>query len=318
MVDVVKVDSSNLDSRKWLEEKSLSSSMPHYWSSVINPQIKILVFVRSIREGNFHLYLQSLRFFALDHTNYARRLTTHVFDPISLPTTRPDVYQQMLKGFFNFAKAKRPFSRMTLDQVQEQSNKIVKGFGGIASLLKTQDESALIRSEVARTASEFKDSLYNQDASSSSTKHHEDNEKFRQKFDRDVESVYQAIPCNPFEMASLSTINNSAPFPQSVSDQLKQVLSTGERQVKVFIQDRLLMHKTSITEKISKNKFPLLSIGSSKSTSLNLGVLFMNKLRSAVDHRPARAEELFREEFYGIPHCFSVDCTDEMIMEARV
>ena len=78
------------------------------------------------------------------------------------------------------------------------------------------------------------------------------------------------------------------------------------------------MHKTSITEKISKNKFPLLSIGSSKSTSLNLGVLFMNKLRSAVDHRPARAEELFREEFYGIPHCFSVDCTDEMIMEARV
>ena len=54
------------------------------------------------------------------------------------------------------------------------------------------------------------------------------------------------------------------------------------------------------------------------STSLNLGVLFMNKLRSAVDHRPARAEELFREEFYGIPHCFSVDCTDEMIMEARV
>ena len=113
-------------------------------------------------------------------------------------------------------------------------------------------------------------------------------------------------------MASLSTINNSAPFPQSVSDQLKQVLSTGERQVKVFIQDRLLMHKTSITEKISKNKFPLLSIGSSKSTSINLGVPFMNKLRSAVEHRPARADELFREELYGIPHCFSVDCTEEM------
>ena len=84
-------------------------------------------------------------------------------------------------------------------------------------------------------------------------------------------------------MASLSTINNSAPFPQSLSDQLKQVLSTGEKQVKAFIQDRLLMQKTSITEKISKNKFPLLSIGSSKSTSINLGVPFMNKLRSAVD-----------------------------------
>ena len=130
---------------------------------------------------------------------------------------------------------------MVLDQVQEQSNKIVKGFGGAVSLLKTQDKSALISSEVAKIVSEFKDSLYNQDASSSSAKHHEDNEKFRQKFDRDVESVHQAIPCNPFEMASLSTINNSTPFPQSVSDQLKQVLSTEERQVKVFIQDSLLM-----------------------------------------------------------------------------
>ena len=240
-----------------------------------------------------------------------------MFDLISLPITHPDVYQQMLKGFFSFAKTKRPFSRMALDQIHEQNNKIIKGVGGATSLLNTQDESALIRwetcgPEVARIVSEFEDSLYNQDASSSAAKHHEDNEKFRQKFNRDVESVYQAIPCNPVEMASLSTINNSAPFPQSVSDQLKQVLSTGERQVKVFIQDRLLMQKTSITEKISKNKFPLLSTGSSKSTSINLGVPFMNKLRSAVEHRPARADELFREELYGIQHCSSVDCTDEM------
>ena len=137
-------------------------------------------------------------------------------------------------------------------------------------------------------------------------------EKFRPKFNRDVVSVYQAIPCNTFQMASLSIINNSAPFPQSVSDELKQVLSTGEGQVKEFIQDRLLMQKTAITEKISKNKFPLLSIGLSNSTYINLGVPSMNKLRSAVEHRPTGADELFREELYGIPHCFSVHCTDEM------
>ena len=149
-----------------------------------------------------------------------------MFDLISLPITHPDVYQQMLKGFFSFAKTKRPFSRMALGQVHEQNNKIIKGVGGATSLLNTQDESALIRwetcgPEVARIVSEFEDSLYNQDASSSAAKHHEDKEKFRQKFNRDVESVYQAIPCNPFEMASLSTINNSAPFPQSVANQLK-------------------------------------------------------------------------------------------------
>ena len=265
MVDAVKADGSTLDPWKWLREKSLSSSMAHHWSLVINLQIERLVFVRSIREGNFHLYVQSLKnllkcFFVLDHTNYASWLTIHVFHLISLPTTHPDFYQQMLKGFFSFAKAKRPFSRMALDQVHVQNNKIIKGVGGATSLLNTQDESVLIRwetcgAEVARIVSEFEDSLYNQNASSRTAKQHEDNGKFKQKFNRDVESVYQAIPCNPFEMASLSTINNSAPFPQSVSDQLKQVLSTGERQVKVFIQDRLLMQKTTIQKKSVRTSF---------------------------------------------------------------
>ena len=96
----------------------------------------------------------------------------------------------------------------------------------------------------------------------------------RQKFNRDVESVYQAIPCNNFKMASWSKLNSSAPFPQSVSDQLKQVLFTGERKVTVFLPDRLLMQKTAVKKKISKNKFTLLKIGWTKSTSINLGVPF--------------------------------------------
>ena len=57
---------------------------------------------------------------------------------------------------------------------------------------------------------------------------------------------------------------------------MKQVLSTGESQVQVFIQDRLLMQRTAITGKINKNKFPLISIGSPKNTSINLGVPFIN------------------------------------------
>ena len=61
LVDAVRADGSTLDPWKWLEEKSLSSSMAHYWSLVINLQIEILVFVRSVREGNFHLYVQSSR-----------------------------------------------------------------------------------------------------------------------------------------------------------------------------------------------------------------------------------------------------------------
>ena len=61
LVDAVEADRSTLDQWKCLEEKPLSSSVAHYWSLVINLQIEILVFFHSIREGNFYLYVQSLR-----------------------------------------------------------------------------------------------------------------------------------------------------------------------------------------------------------------------------------------------------------------
>ena len=65
---------------------------------------------------------------------------------------------------------------MALDQIHEQNNKIIKAVGGATSLLKTQDESALIRwdtcgPEVTRIILECEYSLYNQDVSSSAAKH---------------------------------------------------------------------------------------------------------------------------------------------------
>ena len=114
-------------------------------------------------------------------------------------------------------------------------------------------------------------------------------------------------------MDSLSALNNSIPFQQSVSDQLKQVLPTGEKQVKEFINDRLLMEKLPITEKICKNNFSLLKIESSKNNNpIKLGVPFMNKLRSAVEHRPNKADEFFSGELYGVPQSLSIDGTDQM------
>ena len=77
-----------------------------------------------------------------------------------MPITHPDVYQNMLKGCFSFAMSHHQFSRIALDQVHEQNNKVIKGQGGAASVLNSQNDSALIRwetcgPEVARIVSEF-------------------------------------------------------------------------------------------------------------------------------------------------------------------
>ena len=240
-------------------------------------QREILVFVHSIREGNFHLYVQSLRklrkwFFVLDHFNYARWLTVRVIDLLSLPIKHPHVYQQMVKGSFSFAKSKCPFSNMAPDQVHEQNNKIIKGQGGASNFLNLENKSAQIRwetcgPEVARIVLQFED-LYEAESSQShcSLNHHEDKEQFGANFKKDVDTVFNAMPCKPFEMTSLCALNNSHSFPPTVVDNLKQVLPSGEAQVKMFINDRLLMEKVPITGKINKNNFPILKNEPSKNS----------------------------------------------------
>ena len=83
----------------WLENKSKESQMCFFWKLVLEVQINILIFIRSIREGNFSLYISSLRnfvkwYFALDHYNYARWISVHLFDLLSLEKTSPHLLIQ--------------------------------------------------------------------------------------------------------------------------------------------------------------------------------------------------------------------------------
>ena len=69
-------------------------------------------------------------FFALDHTNYARWLSVHIRDMLSLSQTHPDVYDSFCAGAFVAHKTHKAFSAMALDQAHEQVNALVKGDGG--------------------------------------------------------------------------------------------------------------------------------------------------------------------------------------------
>ena len=81
----------------------------------------------------------------------------------------------------------------------------------------------------------------------------------------------------------------------------------GEEQVKHFIEERLVFQKVAITEKITKNNFPLLNKTVSPNSTMNFGPAFMNRFRCAVEHRPSLADLVFAEELYGVPHCFAVN-----------
>ena len=65
----------NFDELRQLKEDG--NPQLKFWSLTLEIQLSVLVFVRSLREGYFHLYIQVLQkisslMFALDHPNYAR------------------------------------------------------------------------------------------------------------------------------------------------------------------------------------------------------------------------------------------------------
>ena len=92
-------------------------------------------YVKSIRTGNFELYVDALRrimpwVFALDHCHYARWMPVHIRDMETLKERHPTVYEEFRGGKFTVQKSNRKFSQIALDQAHEQANKDIKGDGG--------------------------------------------------------------------------------------------------------------------------------------------------------------------------------------------
>ena len=83
-------------------------------------------------------------YFALDHYNYSRWLSVHLFDLANLEVNHPDVYAWFTKGLFSFNKNCSEFSNMALDLVHKQNNELIKGVGGTLRFLNQEDESALL------------------------------------------------------------------------------------------------------------------------------------------------------------------------------
>ena len=68
---------TDLSPYDWLSQKSKDSTSFLYWNCVVDLQVPILLYVRSIREGNFKLHVEVLLklliwFFIFDHCHYAR------------------------------------------------------------------------------------------------------------------------------------------------------------------------------------------------------------------------------------------------------
>ena len=123
------------DVQKWIDEKSFTSPNFKYWTLGIELILKFLVFIRSIREANFELFVKCLTgwvgwFFIFDHHNYARYVPVQLADFSYIKSERPESYEHLVKGVFTANKTKKRFSAIHLDQNHEPMNDTLKHSGG--------------------------------------------------------------------------------------------------------------------------------------------------------------------------------------------
>ena len=194
----------------WLGERSKISQMAYYWRLILNFQTQVLIFVRSVRTGNFLLYRETLFYFlkwlfALDKYNHSRRATVYWFDLATLDQCCSDVFCNIMNGNFSFAET-NTFSRIVLDQLHEQNNKVTKGISGATSVTNRKDESTLNRwalsgPELAEIIPQFENEYEQNDQSLPSTKnHHKCSKAFETDFYNDIQRLRRNFVNNPFQL----------------------------------------------------------------------------------------------------------------------
>ena len=81
----------------------MTSPQFQYWATAMALEVYTLIFVQSLREADFAMYLDALTelmpwFFALGHTNYARWIPVHLKDMAELAKKHPGIYREFDGG----------------------------------------------------------------------------------------------------------------------------------------------------------------------------------------------------------------------------
>ena len=82
-----------------------------FWNLILDIELILLEFFKSIRKGDFKLYTQVPKKFAssmfiLDYYNYVSCLPVHLDEIANIHKTHPAAYEQLLKGKWKKSKTK--------------------------------------------------------------------------------------------------------------------------------------------------------------------------------------------------------------------
>ena len=308
---------------EWCVKRKQEAPQFNFWYTALQLELLVLTFIKSLRTGNFALYVDSLTklapwFFILGHTNYARWVPVHLRDMANLCTAHPEMAVEFNNGNFTVRKTGRVFSAMAIDQAHEHNNCAIKSDGGAIGL--TQSPDALRRwmvagPEVVRMISEFEASILK--GATPSQRHHEQTRSSQALFVQQVQSLVEVVEemGNPFlegtqDLLRLDTRDVMDP---AVVSSVCSAEKKGVEQYQIFVAERLQDQSTLISEPIKKNKLLLFSrpppakksSASLRVSSLKNDVSLFSRLYIACQSRDGNLEEFFRHENQACPPSLS-------------
>lgn len=325
LVDAHEKSNCNESLEQWIDLQTARCPTFKYWVTVLNLEILLLVFVRSIRLCQYEIFKKCIKtmlpwFFLLNHLNYARWLTVHIKDLEMLPSTAPTINSEFNNGKFVISKTKTLFSALAIDQAHEQNNAMLKADGGAVGLM--QDPVSLRRftvagPEVSSLLTEFK--IQTDNSLENTAVHHEQYNSFQSNFLQNCQDLKESIIQfgSPFEETSnqLMTLDTHMVMDQERVNTIMSAEERGTQLYRNFVEQRLVDGSSKkIFDPIKKsvtNVFSVVGCSTSKMSttlkSLKSDVNLFSRLFIVARNRNLDLDEFFKFENTSYPPSLSSD-----------
>lgn len=308
--------------KNWKDNLMKVSSNAYYWFTVIDLEIALFMFVKSLRESNFDLFVRCITYlvpwtFALDHVHYSRWMSVFLYDLTCLPIEHEDVFNQFMNGNFTIKKSNHVFSNMGIDQAHEQNNKMVKIDGGAIGILENDD--ALLDWAIAGPQiAEILNSYYEQN-DEKFRKHHENTDAYEKMFYKNTQNVLTTFLKygNPFEECEHNIVNvvTRVIFSEEATMSVRNAAEIGIRESLQFKEERLVTNKVSLYDHIKQNNLPLFhpeKIGSNSKLKKSIQLLkedrqLFSNLYISCQTREGDLDNFFAHENHAYPVSLSDD-----------
>ena len=253
---------------EWKSHLKTTSINAEYWFTVIELESLLFMFIKSLRLGDFSLFLYCLKkilpwFFALDHIQYSRWMPVFVQDLLTIMPKHEKTMNSFLKGYFTVKKTEKAFSNIGIDQAHEQNNKIVKTDGGANGILDNQ--TSLIKWAVAGPIiSQILRNANNDESFDASALHHEDTSLFEKTFREDRDAFLRVfLECgNPFKEhdEALVHIISKYVLDENASKSVRSAKNIGQNQYDTFVQERLQKRTVQYRSRVKLHEYTSASI----------------------------------------------------------